>query len=122
MSLSTLLTRSVAQSVDGQANTGGNNNCTFTVIGQDYAALPGLWVLGQSFMQGKYVDHNLDEGTIGIAVLKGAGGGSTTNSSGGGGGSTPSPKANGAVANGGGDRVLWLLLGVSVGFGGVCLW
>ncbi|KAL5347490.1 hypothetical protein ACLOAV_007802 [Pseudogymnoascus australis] len=56
----------------------GNNNCTAVLSGQNYKAHPGLWVIGQPFFQGLYIDHNLENGTVGFAPLKGANPGSTT--------------------------------------------
>ncbi|OBT86051.1 hypothetical protein VE02_05528 [Pseudogymnoascus sp. 03VT05] len=50
----------------------GNNNCTAVLSGQNYEAHPGLWVIGQPFFQGLYIDHNLENGTVGFAPLKGA--------------------------------------------------
>ncbi|KFY74230.1 hypothetical protein V499_05728 [Pseudogymnoascus sp. VKM F-103] len=48
----------------------GNNNCTAVLSGQNYEAHPGLWVIGQPFFQGLYIDHNLENGTVGFAKLK----------------------------------------------------
>ncbi|KAE8445245.1 hypothetical protein EG329_013617 [Mollisiaceae sp. DMI_Dod_QoI] len=48
----------------------GDNNCTAVISGQDTAAFPGLWVVGQPFFQGRYFDFSLADGTIGIAPLK----------------------------------------------------
>lgn len=73
----------------------GNNNCTAVLSGQNYEAHPGLWVIGQrkhywlsfsrtniddfiAFFQGLYIDHNLENGTVGFAKLKRTSPGSTT--------------------------------------------
>lgn len=53
-----------------QANNGGNN-CTATVTGIDLGFPGGLWILGQSWFQGKYVDFYNEGGepSIGVAHL-----------------------------------------------------
>ncbi|OBT61338.1 hypothetical protein VE03_09531 [Pseudogymnoascus sp. 23342-1-I1] len=71
----------------------GNNNCTAVLSGQDYKAYPGLWVIGQPFFQGLYIDHNLENGTVGFAPLKSANNGSTTTPT----ASTPIPTADARV-------------------------
>ena len=45
----------------------GNNNCTATITGQDLGA--GSWMVGQSWFQGKYVDHDVTGQRIGVALL-----------------------------------------------------
>lgn len=59
----------IPSSVWATVNNGGNN-CTSVLSGQDYSDVPGLWVVGAPFMQGRYLDFNLGEGTVGIAQLK----------------------------------------------------
>ncbi|TVY71282.1 Aspartic protease, partial [Lachnellula suecica] len=44
-------------------------NCTFAISGFDVVELPGLWVFGQAFSQGKYMDHNFAAGSLGLAEL-----------------------------------------------------
>ncbi|KUJ16902.1 acid protease [Mollisia scopiformis] len=82
----------------------GNNNCTAILGGQDVAAFPGLWVVGQPFFQGRYLDHNLAESTIGIATLKTSSNATTTVSP----TSSPTPEAttttSGATPRGGIQR------------------
>ncbi len=51
----------------------GGNNCTATIVG-----VPGednLWIVGQAWFQGKYVDHNSGGKTFGVANLKDTGDG-----------------------------------------------
>ncbi|KAJ5123149.1 acid protease [Penicillium atrosanguineum] len=45
----------------------GNNNCTAIVSGTSSMPVEGLWVVGQPFFHGTYVDHNLKDGTLGFA-------------------------------------------------------
>ncbi|TQN71643.1 Pepsin A, partial [Colletotrichum shisoi] len=45
----------------------GENNCTATITGIDNLR---LWVLGQSWFRGKYVDFDVTGKTIGVAYLK----------------------------------------------------
>ena len=47
----------------------GSGNCTATVAGINFGA--NVWIVGQSFFQGKYVDHNVDALEVGFAELKG---------------------------------------------------
>ena len=44
----------------------GNNNCTSIVTGLDF----DLWIIGQAWFQGKYVDFNDAGKEIGVAQLK----------------------------------------------------
>ena len=46
----------------------GTGNCTAIVAGIDFA--PGLWIVGQAWFQGKYVDHDVDALKMGFAELK----------------------------------------------------
>ncbi|KAF4629757.1 hypothetical protein G7Y89_g8385 [Cudoniella acicularis] len=48
----------------------GGNNCTAVMSGQDYPNATGLWVAGQPFFQGIYIDYNLADETVGFAPLK----------------------------------------------------
>ncbi|RFU79618.1 aspartic protease precursor [Trichoderma arundinaceum] len=43
------------------------NNCTASIHGTD--AFGSQWLVGQAFFQGKYIDHNVDAGTMGFANL-----------------------------------------------------
>ncbi|OAA50332.1 aspartic protease precursor [Metarhizium rileyi] len=43
-------------------------NCTATIHGTD--AFGDNWLVGQAFFQGRYVDHNIEDGTMGFADLK----------------------------------------------------
>ncbi|KIY00385.1 uncharacterized protein Z520_04070 [Fonsecaea multimorphosa CBS 102226] len=85
------------------STNGSSPNCTVAVVGQDFAELPGLWVLGQTFFQGKYIDHNLNDRTIGLANLKASPSNSSSGSSGsgsdGGSGSGNSASTNSAAAS-----------------------
>ncbi|KAJ5587197.1 acid protease [Penicillium hispanicum] len=45
----------------------GNNNCTAIVSGTDVLPQPNMWVVGQPFFHGIYVDHNLQDRTLGFA-------------------------------------------------------
>ncbi|KAI9644565.1 hypothetical protein NHQ30_006586 [Ciborinia camelliae] len=47
------------------------NNCTSVISGFDYGGKPGLWVIGQAFFEGKYLDHDLENGILGVAQLNG---------------------------------------------------
>ncbi|KAM3074119.1 hypothetical protein ACMFMG_003059 [Clarireedia jacksonii] len=53
-----------------QAASKSGDNCTSIFSGYDFDT-PGLWVLGEGFFRGKYVDHNLGEGTLGVVGLEG---------------------------------------------------
>ncbi|EFY85058.1 aspartic protease precursor [Metarhizium acridum CQMa 102] len=44
------------------------DNCTAAVHGSD--AFGDNWLVGQAFFQGRYIDHNVDDGTMGFADLK----------------------------------------------------
>lgn len=46
----------------------GDGNCTATVTGIDFGS--NFWIVGQSWMQGKYVDFNFDGSNVGFAILK----------------------------------------------------
>ena len=46
----------------------GGGNCTAIVSGIDFGA--NTWLIGQAWFQGKYVDHNVQTNTMGIAQLK----------------------------------------------------
>ncbi|KAK4547883.1 hypothetical protein LTR36_010602 [Oleoguttula mirabilis] len=52
-----------------QASNGGNN-CTATVTGIDIGFPGGLWIVGQSWFQGKYVDFDADNRSVGVALLR----------------------------------------------------
>lgn len=43
----------------------GSGNCTAIIAGIDL----GVWIVGQAFFQGKYVDHNVDGSSMGFATL-----------------------------------------------------
>lgn len=43
------------------------NNCTASVHGSD--SFGGQWLVGQAWFQGKYIDHNVDDSTMGFATL-----------------------------------------------------
>ncbi|OOF94901.1 hypothetical protein ASPCADRAFT_208555 [Aspergillus carbonarius ITEM 5010] len=66
----------------------GNNNCTAILSGMTVASYPTLWVVGQPFFRGLYIDHNVANATVGLATAKTQG---TTASSG---TSTPSSAAS----------------------------
>ena len=51
--------------LEAQDNSG---NCTAIVSGINFGA--NTWVVGQAWFQGKYVDHNVDGKSIGVATLK----------------------------------------------------
>lgn len=44
------------------------NNCTASVHGSD--SFGGQWLVGQAWFQGKYVDHNVDNSSMGFATLR----------------------------------------------------
>jgi len=44
------------------------NNCTASIHGTD--EFGEMWLFGQAFFQGKYIDHNVDAGTMGFANLR----------------------------------------------------
>lgn len=44
----------------------GSGNCTAIVAGIDF----GIWIVGQAWFQGKYVDFNVVGNSIGVAQLK----------------------------------------------------
>jgi pepsin A len=44
------------------------DNCTASVHGTN--AFGNSWLVGQAFFQGRYIDHNIDDGTMGFANLK----------------------------------------------------
>ena len=46
----------------------GAGNCTAIVAGIDFG--PGIWIVGQAWFQGKYVDHDVSGKTLGFADLK----------------------------------------------------
>lgn len=53
----------------------GSNNCTATITGIDFHSSSGpLWIVGQAWFQGKYIDFNVDNQRIGVASLKAADG------------------------------------------------
>ncbi|SMQ53823.1 unnamed protein product [Zymoseptoria tritici ST99CH_3D7] len=61
-----------------QLEDNGNNNCTAIITGIDVTEKhPNLWLIGQAWMQGKYVDfRKKDDGyEIGVANLKNPGSG-----------------------------------------------
>lgn len=43
------------------------NNCTASIHGTDNFG--DIWLVGQAFFQGKYIDHNYDSNTMGFAYL-----------------------------------------------------
>ncbi|SMR60427.1 unnamed protein product [Zymoseptoria tritici ST99CH_1E4] len=51
-----------------------NNNCTAAITGLDFPGSPGLWIVGQTWFQGKYGDFNAKDGSgvfeLGVAMLK----------------------------------------------------
>ena len=52
-----------------QADDGGNN-CTAIITGIDLGAGVPLWIVGQAWFQGKYVDFNDAGKTVGVAQLR----------------------------------------------------
>lgn len=56
----------------------GANNCTAIIVGQPNENLYSFWIVGQAFMQGKYIDHDGGNATrfetkgarLGFATLK----------------------------------------------------
>lgn len=83
------------------------NNCTSAISGFDYAAQPGLWVIGQAFFQGKYLDHDLENGVLGVAELEGrSGNGSATSTS------SP-PKATATATSGASKMGASIVLGLA---------
>ena len=48
-------------------DSNGDGNCTATVTGIDFGT--NFWIVGQSWMQGKYVDFNFDSNSVGFATL-----------------------------------------------------
>lgn len=44
------------------------DDCTASLIGT--SNFGGTWLVGQAFFQGRYIDHNIDDGTMGFANLK----------------------------------------------------
>ncbi|KAF3056820.1 aspartic peptidase domain-containing protein [Trichoderma sp. SZMC 28012] len=44
------------------------NNCTASIHGT--SEFGSQWLVGQAFFQGKYIDHNVDDGTMGFANLQ----------------------------------------------------
>ncbi|KAK1052127.1 hypothetical protein LTR74_016591 [Friedmanniomyces endolithicus] len=48
----------------------GNNNCTAIVTGLDLSPGDPLWIVGQAWFQGKYVDFDQAGGKLGVAALK----------------------------------------------------
>ncbi|PYI25500.1 acid protease [Aspergillus indologenus CBS 114.80] len=52
------------------AANNGNNNCTAVLAGATVASYPTLWVVGQPFFRGLYIDHNVENATVGLAVSK----------------------------------------------------
>ena len=50
-----------------QANN-GNNNCTAIVTGIEF----GIWIVGQAWFQGKYVDFDVSNLQVGVAGLSNA--------------------------------------------------
>lgn len=53
----------------------GANNCTALITGH-YDQNANYWVVGQAWMQGKYIDHDTTSRTMGFAKLKDPVGGS----------------------------------------------
>ncbi|KIX05814.1 uncharacterized protein Z518_03786 [Rhinocladiella mackenziei CBS 650.93] len=91
-------------------------NCTISLVAQDFPDLPGLWVLGQTFFQGKYLDHNLDDQTIGIATLKTSANSSSSGSeSGSGSGGDSGSSSNAATSLSFGINLLLCILAVMLG-------
>lgn len=51
----------------------GANNCTAIIVGHPpIGDAVDFWIVGQSFMQGKYLDHNGKNRVMGFAKLKNA--------------------------------------------------
>lgn len=50
------------------AFTQNGNNCTASIHGT--SEFGSQWLVGQAFFQGKYIDHNVDDGTMGFANLQ----------------------------------------------------
>ncbi|PYH96565.1 acid protease [Aspergillus ellipticus CBS 707.79] len=48
----------------------GNNNCTAILSGMTVASYPTLWVVGQPFFRGLYIDHSVANATVGLATAK----------------------------------------------------
>jgi pepsin A len=50
-----------------------DGNCTAVIHGTDeFGSGPGaIWLVGQAFFQGRYIDHNIDDYTMGFANLLG---------------------------------------------------
>ncbi|KAK3674707.1 hypothetical protein LTR78_005429 [Recurvomyces mirabilis] len=48
----------------------GNNNCTAIVTGIDLSTRHPLWIIGQAWFQGKYVDFDPANSKLGVAPLK----------------------------------------------------
>ncbi|OOQ90920.1 hypothetical protein PEBR_01932 [Penicillium brasilianum] len=48
----------------------GSNNCTAILSGTDTFPIADLWVVGQPFFHGIYVDHNLQDRTLGFAAAR----------------------------------------------------
>ena len=48
----------------------GNNNCTATVTGITFGSSGDLWIVGQTWFQGKYVDFDAAGKMIGVAQLR----------------------------------------------------
>ncbi|KAJ6780497.1 hypothetical protein PWT90_02973 [Aphanocladium album] len=44
------------------------DNCTTSLVGSDNFG--SIWLVGQAFFQGRYIDHNVDDKTMGFANLK----------------------------------------------------
>lgn len=44
------------------------DDCTASLIGTN--SFGSTWLLGQAFFQGRYIDHNIDDNTMGFANLK----------------------------------------------------
>ncbi|KAJ5757802.1 acid protease [Penicillium nucicola] len=52
------------------AEDNGNNNCTAIISGTSEITYPGLWVIGQPFFHGHYIDHNVADSTVGFATAR----------------------------------------------------
>ncbi|KAJ5814798.1 acid protease [Penicillium riverlandense] len=48
----------------------GNNNCTAVLSGATVPLYPTLWVVGQPFFHGLYIDHNVQDGSMGFAKVR----------------------------------------------------
>ncbi|PWY90676.1 acid protease [Aspergillus heteromorphus CBS 117.55] len=78
----------------------GNNNCTAVLSGANVEGYPTLWVAGQAFFRGLYLDHNVANATIGLATAKNQSTTGSATSASGSASSTPSVAATSGAAAG----------------------